>query len=33
MTRLTPITTPKKATIIKNTMRPVMGLGGFAWLM
>jgi hypothetical protein len=33
MMRLTPITTPKKATIMKSTMRPVMGLGGFAWLM
>jgi hypothetical protein len=27
MTRFTPTTTPKNATIMKNTMRPVIGLG------
>ena len=33
MMRLTPMTMPKNATIMKNTMRPVMGLGGCFWLM
>ena len=33
MRRLTPITTPKNATIMKNTMRPVMGREGSDWLM